>query len=109
MTREDDHILAQRLRAVCRSVGDQVHSGELTEERLAYALRQVKAVADSLDPPVKPVSEASEGENVVPLRPAAPPAPRLGIDPMQAFSNDLRLETLQPFDWRPDGGRGGAG
>lgn len=108
MTREDDHILAQRLRAVCRSVGDQVDSGELTEERLAYALRQVKAVADSLDPPVKAVSEGSEAENVVPLRPAAPPAPRLGIDPMRAFSTDLKVDTLQPFGWRPDGGHGGA-
>ena len=46
---EDDRRLAKRLRAICRSVGDQVRAGELTEARLAYALRGVVGVADTLD------------------------------------------------------------
>lgn len=121
---DDDRRLAKRLRAICRSVGDQVRAGELTEDRLAYALRSVVGVADALDlrarygeasAPAGTDEPAGDPGNVVDLaerRALETAVP--GRDPAGLhFSNlraprDPRTLTRPPGYHDPDGSGGAA-
>ncbi|MEQ8605152.1 MAG: hypothetical protein RIB45_17710 [Marivibrio sp.] len=116
---EDDRRLAQRLRALCRSIGEQVRAGELTEERLSYQLRGVIGVADALDLRAEnagaDAAAETSADNVVDLhtrRALETVAP--GCDPAKLrFSGlraprDPRTLTRPPTLDRDPNGSGGA-
>lgn len=117
-TPQDDRRLAKRLRAVCRSIGEQVRAGELTEDRLAYALRGVIGVADTLDLRADHAGDdaavEAAADNVVDLhtrRALETAAP--GRDPATLHFNGLRAprdpRTLnRPPGYHDPDGSGGA-
>lgn len=59
--------LAQRQRAILRSIGEQVEAGELTEERLAYHVKRLREIADELEADEARTGRV-EGAEVVDLR-----------------------------------------